>query len=129
MLCAPASQASPAHPGPQGMPFAWLPPPCPALEEAGSVLGILPLWIQNKAAALSQPQLPGGPLPALPRGALDSHSRGPEQMRTLAPESAQGCQEPTITLFRLSGKYFREMTRNTVVHHGRFRSRKDQMEQ
>lgn len=45
------------------MPLAWLPPPCPALEEAGSVLGILPLWIQNKAAALSQPQLPGGPCP------------------------------------------------------------------
>lgn len=55
-----------------------LPPPCPALEEAGeagSVLGILPLWIQNKADALSQPQLPGGPsLP--PQGAFGLSFQG-----------------------------------------------------
>lgn len=126
VLCAPALQASPAHPGPQGMPSARLPPPCPASEEAGPVLGILPLWIQNKAAALSQPQLPGGPRPPSPGGPWILIPGGPGQTRTVAPESAQGCQEPTIiTLFLFSGKYLWEMTQNTVVRHGRFRSGKD----
>ena len=73
--CCPHPQASPAHRGPQGMLLPQLPPPHPALEEAGSVLGILPLWIQNKASALSQPQLPGGPSHP-PQGSLELSFQG-----------------------------------------------------
>lgn len=116
----------PCSPRAPGHALGPAPTPLPCLGGSWLCAGHPAIVDSEQSGCLVSAPAARGPLPSLPKGALDSHSRGPGQTRTLAPESAQGCQEQTIiTLFLLSGKYFQEMTQNTAACHGRFRSGKD----